>query len=61
MTAFIPTELRICGSCGKDYVTALVTEEDGEELTRWEEPCPYCRVAPSEAAGHRRLGAIGSR
>jgi hypothetical protein len=59
MTTFIPTELRICGACGKDYVTAVVTEQEGEELTRWEEPCPYCRVAPAEA-GCRSLGAVAS-
>jgi hypothetical protein len=63
MTTFVPTELRICGACGKDYVTALVTEEEGEELTRWEEPCPYCRVAPADVAteARRRVGAAGSR
>ncbi|MEA2298022.1 MAG: hypothetical protein QOF77_958 [Solirubrobacteraceae bacterium] len=61
MTAFVPTELRRCAACKKDYVTALVTEQQDGELTIWEEPCPYCRTEPAAAAGHREMGAAGSR
>ncbi len=57
MTGFVPTELRRCAECKKDYVTARVTEQHGEELTVWEEPCPYCRTAP---AADRELGAVRS-
>jgi len=46
MTVFVPTELRKCEACKKDYVTALAAEEEGGVLTPWEEPCPYCRTAP---------------
>jgi hypothetical protein len=62
MTGFVPTELRVCGACKKDYVTALVVaDEDGEELTSWEEPCPYCRVAPAASAARRPLVGAGGR
>ncbi len=61
MTGFVPTELRVCSACKKDYVTAVVTEEDGGELTVWEEPCPYCRVAPTPAGDRRRNREVASR
>jgi hypothetical protein len=47
MTVFVPTELRKCGACKKDYVTALVAEVEDGVLAPWEEPCPYCRTAPA--------------
>ncbi|MGI8800863.1 MAG: hypothetical protein ACR2KV_01640 [Solirubrobacteraceae bacterium] len=59
MTTFVPTELRRCEACKKDYVTALVTEQHGDELTRWEEPCPYCRTAPTTA--RREMGRVAQR
>jgi hypothetical protein len=61
MTTFVPTELRKCGACKKDYVTALLTEQEGDDLTVWEEPCPYCRTVPTPTARHREMGAAGSR
>jgi hypothetical protein len=57
MTEFVPTELRRCGECRKDYVTAILTEERGEGQTVWEEPCPYCRAAPTRVVRQREMGA----
>jgi hypothetical protein len=61
MTGFVPTELRVCSACKKDYVTAVVTEEDGGEPTVWEEPCPYCRVAPTTSGDRRGPRAVAWR
>jgi hypothetical protein len=61
MSGFVPTELRKCGACNKDYVTAVLTEQEGDDLTVWEEPCPYCRTAPTKTARPREMGAARSR
>lgn len=58
MTTLVPTELRRCGACHKDYVTALVAEEANGELTPWEEPCPYCRTAPAAAERREQRTAV---
>jgi hypothetical protein len=50
MTVFVPIELRRCGACRNDYVTALVAEQEDGVLAPWEEPCPYCRTAAVAAA-----------
>ncbi len=60
-TGLVPTELRRCAACSKDYVTALLTEQEGDELTVWEEPCPYCRVLPADVERRRSVGAAASR
>jgi hypothetical protein len=59
MTVFVPTELRKCGACKKDYVTALVAEQEDGVLAPWEEPCPYCRTMPA-AVEARETRAVSS-